>query len=166
MPRPMAAVVALAAAAFVIAGCGNDDNPSRAAKSIGPSTVPSADADLDAIVIGWGQKLAPNEITHPAAKDVTVTCTDRGDQLKVKITTPQGWKILLAHGSQTMNVTNDQQHLQADLDTARIPTGTKQIDWSQTNEVDIAAHSIVPDNWQSPYGPGQQFYLSAHIDCR
>ncbi|PKZ63563.1 MULTISPECIES: hypothetical protein [Gordonia] len=163
---PAAIITAAAAAAMVlVAGCGDDAPDSRSAKAISPSTVPSAEADLDAIVLGWGQKLDPNEITHPAPDDLEVTCTGRDDQLKVKITDTNGWKILLAHGSQQMRVENADRGLEADLDAAKIPTPTPQIDWSQPNQVDIAAHAIVPDTWTSPYGPGQQFHLSAHIDC-
>ncbi|WP_288816748.1 hypothetical protein [uncultured Gordonia sp.] len=164
--RTRAATFAAAAALLVlVAGCGDDAPESRNAKAISPSTVPSTEADLDAIVLGWGQKLDPNEITHPTPDDLEVTCTGRGDQLKVKITDTNGWKILLAHGSQQMRVENADRGLNADLDAAKIPTPTPQIDWTQPNQVDIAAHAIVPDTWTSPYGPGQQFHLSAHIDC-
>ncbi|MFE0750822.1 hypothetical protein ACFW3F_18065, partial [Gordonia sp. NPDC058843] len=68
---------AAAVAIVLVAGCGDDAPDSRSAKAISPSTVPSTEADLDAIVLGWGQKLDPNEITHPTPEDLEVTCTGR-----------------------------------------------------------------------------------------
>lgn len=164
--RTATAGIAVAiATTFLLTACGDDAPDSRDATSVGPSTVPSTQTDLSSIVLGWGQKLDPNEITHPSAEDLEVSCTGRDHQLKVKITDTNGWKILLAYGSQHLRVDNTDRNLTADLDAGKIPTPLPQIDWSQPNQVDIAAAPIVPADWTSPYGPGQRFYLSAHIDC-
>lgn len=170
LSRPAQAVAALTVvlvlAYALLAACGGEEPP-RSAKEVGPSTVPSADADLDAVVIGWGQRLAAGEITHPRAGDITASCMGRGDKLRVKLTTEQGWTVLLSHGVQVLRVENSKLGLpQTDLDAGRLPIPTPQIDWTQTDEIDLAVRTTAPATWPSQYGPGQPFVLSAHIDCR
>lgn len=159
--------IAALATIGVLAGCGDDGPSSRPAASVGPSTVPTALTDLSTIVIGWGQTVSPDQITHPAAKDVTATCTGTGKDLKIKLASG-GWKVLLTHGSPVVRVDNTtDDKLSADLDTtSKVPGTTPAIDWNQDNQVDIAASPFVPASWPSKYGPNQQFFLSTHIDCR
>lgn len=159
--------VAAVTAIGVLAGCGGNGPSSRPATSVGPSTVPTALTDLSTIVIGWGQTIAPDQITHPAPKDVSATCTGAGDDLAITIASGP-WKIALSHGSAVLKVSNSKdEDLAASLDTtSKVPGTTAAIDWNQPDQVDIAASPYVPASWPSKYGPNQQFFLSTHIDCR
>lgn len=157
------------AVVLALTGCSSSAqaaDATRPAKSVGPASAAlQSDASPARIVIGWGQLYAPDELTTPPADQVRGTCTGSGKDLRVKITAPQGWTVYLTAGSPKMHVVNTEQRLDAELDaTPKVPGLPAPITWTDTT-VDLAAAAHVPDNWNSRYGPGQQFYLAAHIDC-
>ncbi|MGO4205642.1 hypothetical protein AB4Z09_28700 [Rhodococcus sp. TAF43] len=165
--KTAAAAAALAAAAM-LTGCGSDD--ARAAASVTTSTsgaiVTDTSTDLGSIVIGWGDQHSDTEITTPKPAEVTARCTGRGDDLAVDITAPHGWKIGARHGSQTLTVENTDQNLTAaDIDTTNQLLDTLQaVDWSETDQADIAATTDAPADWKPTHSGRIQ--LSIHVDCR
>lgn len=168
--RPAAALaVLLASTALALTACGSDSG--RAASAVSASTsgaiVTDSSTDLGSIIIGWGQQHSNTEITTPKPSDVTARCYGNGNNLAVDITAPHGWKIHATHGSQILTVENSDQHLaKADIDTTKEFLGAvKTVDWSKTDEVDIAATAKAPKQWNSPYGDSARFYASLHITC-
>ncbi|MBF6215666.1 hypothetical protein IU436_27380 [Nocardia farcinica] len=152
----------LAAAATAAAACGGGDG-SRPAQSVSNSTsgtvVTGNDTDLGSIVIGLG-----SEITTPKAEDIDARCTGRGDDLAVEITAPQGWRITAHNPSQTLTVENTEKNLAGDLDTTnRYLEALKAVDWSETDQLDIAATAEAPAHWQAS---DRNVYISLHVDCR
>ncbi|MDH6284510.1 hypothetical protein [Prescottella agglutinans] len=162
------AVAAVLAAAAVLTACGSDD--ARDAASVTTSTsgqvVTSTSTDLGSIVIGWGDQHSDTEITTPKPDEVTARCTGRGDDLAVDITAPHGWKIGARHGSQTLTVENTDQNLPAtDIDTTnKFLDVLQSVDWSETDQVDIAATTDAPGDWNAVHSGRVQ--LSIHVDCR
>ncbi|CAG7631225.1 hypothetical protein SIM91_42630 [Rhodococcus opacus] len=156
------------AAALVLAACGSDD--ARDAASVTTSTsgasVTDTSTDLGSIVIGWGDADSDTEITTPKPEDVTARCIGRGDDLAVDITAPHGWKIHARHGSQTLTVENTDQNLvAADIDTTnKFFDALQSVDWSKTDQIDIAATTDAPAGWK-PIHSGR-IQLSIHLDCR
>ncbi len=163
-----AAVAAAFAAAAALAGCGSDD--ARDAASVTTSTsgaiVTATSTDLGSIVIGWGDAHSDSEITTPKPEDVTARCTGRGDDLTVDITAPHGWTIHAAHGSQTLTIANADQGLSAtSVDTTNQFLDTlTAVDWSATDQLDIAATADAPAEW--PRTHSGRIQLSIHVDCR
>lgn len=165
--RTVAAAAALAAA-VVLTACGSDDT--RDAASVTTSTsgaiVTATSTDLGSIVIGWGDAHSDTEITTPKPDEVTARCTGRGDELAVDITAPHGWKIGARHGSQTLTVENTDQNLAAaDIDTTnKFLDVLHSVDWSETDQVDIAATTDAPADWKPTHSGRVE--LSIHVDCR
>ncbi|WP_404316344.1 hypothetical protein [Prescottella equi] len=165
--RTLATAATLAAAAALTA-CGSDD--ARDAASVTTSTsgqiVTATSTDLGSIVIGWGDAHSDTEITTPKPDEVTARCTGRGDNLAVDITAPHGWKIGARHGSQTLTVENTDQNLPAaDVDTTnKFLDVLQSVDWSETDQVDIAATTDAPAEWKPTHSGRVQ--LSIHVDCR
>ncbi|WP_458682493.1 hypothetical protein [Prescottella equi] len=165
--RTLAAAATLAASAALTA-CGSDD--ARDAASVTTSTsgaiVTDTSTDLGSIVIGWGDAHSDTEITTPKPDEVTARCTGRGDDLAVDITAPHGWKIGARHGSQTLTVENTDQNLPAaDVDTTnKFLDVLQSVDWSETDQVDIAATTDAPTDWKPAHSGRIQ--LSIHVDCR
>lgn len=97
----------------------------------------------------------------------TLAATETPDALAVDITAPHGWKIHASSGSQILAIENvDQDLTRAGVDaTNKYLDIAQSIDWSQPDEVDIAATADAPQGWNSPAGPAR-IYLSVHIDCR
>jgi hypothetical protein len=162
--------VAVLAAALVLGGCGDGGDGGRDAKSVTPTAtgqiVTHSQSDYDNIIIGWGYKNSPTEITTPAPEDVSARCHGNGESLSVDITAPHGWEVSAAYPSEVLTVRNTEQNLSGDLDTAnKYHPDLKEIDWSTPDQVDIAAAPRVPDDWYSPYGANQQMYVSLHVDC-
>lgn len=161
-------VAAAAALAAVLTACGSDD--ARDAASVTTSTsgaiVTATSTDLGSIVIGWGDAHSDTEITTPKPDEVTARCTGRGDDLAVDITAPHGWKIHARHGSQTLTVENTEQNLPAtDIDTTnKFLDVLQSVDWSETDQVDIAATTDAPADWKPTHSGRIQ--LSIHVDCR
>ena len=160
------AVAALGILAALTA-CGNDD--SRAAASVSASTsgtvVTDSTDDLGSIIIGWGEKHTDTEITTPKPDDVTARCTGSGDNLVVNISAPHGWKIKATNPSQVITVENTEQDLAGEIDTTnQFLEALHAVDWSQPDQVDIAATADAPEDWNSLYGTGR-VYLSLHVDC-
>ncbi|PCK23271.1 hypothetical protein [Rhodococcus qingshengii] len=168
--RTRRAVTVAAAAVGVLAAltaCGSDE--SRAAAGVSASTsgtvVTDSTDDLGSIIIGWGEKHSDTEITTPKPEDVTARCTGTGENLAVDISAPQGWKIKASNPSQVLTVENAEQDLSGDIDTTnQFLEALHSIDWSQPDQVDIAATADAPVDWNSPYGTGR-IYLSLHVDC-
>lgn len=163
-----AAGVVLIGATLMLSGCGGDGG--RDAKSVAATNtgqiVSQSRNDYDNIIIGWGEKHSPTEITTPSPDDVTARCFGNGDDLSAVITAPYGWKISVSHPSEVLSVENTEQDLTADLDTSnKYYPDLREIDWSTPDHVDIAAAPRVPDDWYSPYGANQQMYVSIHVDC-
>ena len=77
-----------------------------------------------------------------------------------------GWKIHASSGSQILAIENvDQGLARTDVDaTNKYLDIAQSIDWSQPDEVDIAATADAPRGWNAPAGPAR-VYLSVHIDC-
>ncbi len=171
-PRTALTRTAAAAAAFTaaaaLAGCGSDD--ARDAASVTTSTsgtiVTATSTDLGSIVIGWGDAHSDTEITTPKPDDVTARCSGRGDDLAVDITAPHGWTIHAAYGSQTLTLENADQNLPATgIDTTNQFLDTlTAVDWSVTDQLDIAATADAPAEW--PRTHSGRIQLSIHVDCR
>ncbi|MFF0818082.1 hypothetical protein ACFYVR_23390 [Rhodococcus sp. NPDC003318] len=162
--RTAAALVAVAA----LAGCGSDDT--RDAASVTTSTsgaiVTDTSTDLGSIVIGWGDAHSDTEITTPKPDDVTAQCAGHGDDLAADITAPHGWNIHAVHGSQILTVENADLNLPAaDIDTTHHFLDVPQsVDWSEPDQLDIAATTDAPTDWPRTHSGRVQ--LSIHIDCR
>ncbi len=165
--RITAALSVLAAAATLTA-CGSDD--ARDATSVSTSTsgqiVTDTSTDQGSIVIGWGDAHSDTEITTPRPDEVTARCTGRGDELAVDITAPHGWTIHAVHGSQILTLENTDQDLTAaDIDTTnQFLEVLQSVDWSETDQLDIAATADAPADWKA--GHSSRVYLSVHVDCR
>ncbi len=160
--------VVLIGATLMLSGCSGDGG--RDAKSVAAThtgqIVSQSRNDYDNIIIGWGEKHSPTEITTPSPDDVTARCFGNGDDLSAVITAPYGWKISVSHPSEVLSVQNTEQDLTAELDTSnKYYPDLREIDWSTPDHVDIAAAPRVPDDWYSPYGANQQMYVSLHVDC-
>lgn len=165
----LAMSTAATAAVLTLTGCSSSAlaaDASRPAKSVGPaSTALLNDASPARIVIGWGQTFTPGELSTPPADQVQARCTGAGNDLRIKISAPEGWTVYMTAHSPKLRVTNSDQHFDAELDaTPKIPGLPTPIEWTDSG-VDLAAAAYVPDDWNSRYGPGQQFYLAAKIDC-
>ncbi|MEU6562544.1 hypothetical protein [Nocardia nova] len=121
--------------------------------------------DLGSIIIGWGNKHADDAITTPKPDDIDARCTGHSDDLAVDIHAPHGWGITAHKPSQTVTVVNTEQGLNGEIDTTnRYLEQVKAIDWSETDQLDIAATVKVPTDWKSPAG-ADLLYISIHIDC-
>ncbi|MCZ9635252.1 hypothetical protein [Rhodococcus sp. BH5] len=160
--------VALFGATLMLTACGGDGG--RDAKSVTATQhgtiVTHSQNDYGDIIIGWGEKHLPTEITTPSPDDVSARCFGNGDDLSVEITAPYGWKISVSNPSEVLSVENTEQKLEADLDTSnKYYPDLREIDWSTPDHVDIAAAPKVPDDWYSRYGANQQMYVSLHVDC-
>ncbi|AII11472.1 hypothetical protein [Rhodococcus opacus] len=167
LTRAAAAVAAFAASA-ALAGCGSDDVRDDAAVTTSTSgaIVTATSTDLGSIVIGWGDAHSDTEITTPKPDDVTARCTGHGDDLAVDIAASHGWTIHAAHGSQTLSIENTDQNLAAaDIDTTNefLVTLTA-VDWSESDQLDIAATADAPADWSRTHNGRIQ--LSIHVDCR
>lgn len=166
--RRSAAATAVAVGALAaLTACGGDDG--RAAASVSASqsgtVVTDSSDDLGSIIIGWGEQHSDNEITTPKPEDVTARCFGNGDDLAVEISAPQGWIIKTSHPSQVLTVENTDQGLSGDIDTTnQYLDSLRSVDWSQPDQLDLAATAAAPQDWNSPYGTGR-VYLSVHIDC-
>ena len=170
--RPLRAAAAAALAISVITAltaCGGDEG--RMAAAVSPSTrgviVTDASTDLGSIIIGWGQDHSATEITTPRPDQLDVRCYGSGDALAVDIVAPHGWKIHASSGSQILAIENvDRGLVRTDVDaTNKYLDIAQSIDWSQPDEVDIAATADTPQGWNSPPSPAR-VYLSIHVDCR
>lgn len=160
----------LGVAGIAIVGCG-DEESGRAAAAVSASTsgsiVTDSSTDLGSIVIGWGEQHTDTEITTPRPQDISARCHGEGEELSVELAAPHGWRIAATHGSQVLVVENaDQDFTSADLDTTNhfLPD-LRAVDWSQPDQVDIAAVASAPANWSSPF-PDRRVYVSVHVDCR
>ncbi|GAA4491032.1 hypothetical protein GCM10023094_55210 [Rhodococcus olei] len=162
-----AAALATGAPALLLTACGVG---ARAAADVTTSTsgavVTSTSTDLGSIVLGWGERHSDTEITTPRPEDVTARCTGRGDDLAVDIAAPHGWTIQARHGSPVLTVANTDQNLPAaDIDTThQVLDVLHGVDWSETDQVDIAATADAPLDWKPTHSGRIQ--LSIHIDCR
>ncbi|UQB75968.1 hypothetical protein KI427_27460 (plasmid) [Rhodococcus ruber] len=128
--------------------------------------VTGTSTDLGSIVLGWGDTHSDTEITTPQPDEVTARCTGRGDDLAVEITAPHGWTIRAAYGSPVLTVGNTDQQLPAaaiDTTTALI-AAPEPVDWSEPDQLDIAAAVEGPDEWSSEHSG--RVYVSVHVDCR
>jgi len=163
-----AAAILAAAAAAALTACGSDD--ARDAASVTTSTsgaiVTNTSTDLGSIVIGWGDQHSDTEITTPKPDEVTARCTGRGEDLAVDITAPHGWKIGARHGSQILTASNTDQNLAAaDIDTTnKFLDVLQSVDWSETDQVDIAVTTDAPADWKPTHSGRVQ--ISVHVDCR
>lgn len=160
------AVVAVGALTALTA-CGSDDSRDATAVSASQSgtVVTDSSDDLGSIIIGWGEKHSDTEITTPKPEDVTATCFGAGEDLAVEINAPHGWNIKASNPSQVLTVTNTDQNLSGDIDTTnQYLDSLTAVDWSQLDQLDIAATAAAPQDWNSPYGTGR-IYLSVHVDC-
>lgn len=153
----------------VTGGCSNGDD-SRPAASVAASTsgtiVTDSSTDLGSIVIGWGEENSSTGIITPKPEDVTARCTGQGDSLTVDIAAPQGWKISARSGSPILTIENEEQELPAaDVDTAnQFLDALQSVDWSEADQLDIAATVDAPKEWQ-PVRNGPVL-VSLHVDCR
>ncbi|WP_137725642.1 hypothetical protein [Prescottella subtropica] len=166
--RPAAAAALAAATAAALVACGSSDARDAAAVTTSTSgtIVTDTSTDLGSIVIGWGNAHSDTEITTPKPDEVTARCTGYGDDLAVDITAPHGWTIGARHGSQTLTIANTDQNLPAaDVDTTNQYLDVLQaVDWSQTDQLDIAATTDAPSDW--PRTHSGRIQISIHIDCR
>lgn len=163
-----AGLAAFAGAVLLLSGCGGDDGRDAAAVSASRAgvTVTEDSLDLGSIIIGWGQQYSDTEITTPQPDQVAARCFGRGEDLRVEVSAPHGWQITARHGSQVLGVANiDQQLAEAEIDTTHpLLEEIESVDWSTTDELDVAVTAEAPDSWQGDQrGP---VYLSFHIDCR
>lgn len=154
------------AAALCAAACGTS---SRAAAAVSASTsgvvVTGDQTDLGSIVIGWGRAHSDTEITTPRPEQVNARCTGHGPNLTVVIRAPHGWIITATEPSQTLTVDNTEQKLTGQIDTTNqyLPT-VHAVDWSQPDQLDIAATAATPPSWKPASGTAS-VYVSIHIDC-
>lgn len=165
--RSFAVVAAAIGVLAALAACASDD--SRAATGVSASRsgtiVTDSIDDLGSIIIGWDEQRSDSEITTPKPEDVTARCTGTGENLVVNISAPHGWKIKASNPSQVLTVENTEQNLSGNIDTTnQFLEALHSIDWSSTDQVDIAATADAPADWNSSYGQGR-VYLSLHVDC-
>ncbi|NRI64844.1 hypothetical protein FEZ60_04725 [Rhodococcus sp. MS16] len=164
--RSITATVAVGVLAALTA-CDSDD--SRAATGVSASRsgaiVTDSTDDLGSIIIGWGEKHSDTEITIPKPEDITARCTGTGENLVVDISAPHGWKIKASNPSQVITVENTEQNPSGGIDTTnQFLEVLHSIEWSNPDQVDIAATADAPADWNSSYGQGR-VYLSLHADC-
>lgn len=79
---------------------------------------------------------------------------------------PHGWNIHARHGSQILTIENTDQDLTpADVDTTNKYLDTLQaVDWTQPDDVDIAATIDAPQDWNQT-DQQRRIHLSLHVDC-
>lgn len=154
-----AGCIAALLAASACSGGGDDARPAAAVSTSTSATVVTGNStDLGAIVLGLG-----NNITTPKPEDVHARCTGTGADLSVEIEAP-GWHIAATNPSQTLSVAKTDADLTGDIDTTNRYLDTlKAVDWSEENQLDIAATVQAPAQWKQP---DPTVYLSIHIDCR
>lgn len=153
--------------AILLTSCVPDTPPDdgHAATSVTPTwtqkSVTGSPVDIGNIVIGWGKKYSPTEITTPAPSEVKARCYP-GDQPQISIRAPHGWIISVNKNSRTVVVNNSEQHLNGYLEMSETMS---EMDWSTPGHVDLAASLKAPDHWDSPYEEAQHMYISLHVDC-
>ena len=161
-PRRTAAAAAARAVGAITAltACGGDEGRRAAAVSASTSGVIVTDAstDLGSIIFGWGEDHSDTELTTPRPDQLDARCYGSGDVLAIDITAPHGWKIHASSGSQILAIENvDQGLARTDVDaTNKYLDIAQSIDWSQPDEVDIAATADAPRGWNAPAGPVRQ----------
>lgn len=165
--RTALAVPVLACGLAALTACG--DQPREAAAvstSFSGRVVTGTSTDLGSIVLGWGDAHSDTEITTPQPDQITARCTGRGDNLAVEITAPHGWTLRAEHGSPVLTVGNTDQQLEAaELDTTTaVVAAPVPVDWSESDQLDIAAAVDGPDEWRSEHSG--RVYVSVHVDCR
>lgn len=154
--------------AILLTSCLPDTPPDggHAAKSVTATwtqkIVTGSPADIGDIVIGWGKKYSPTEITTPDPSEVKARCY-AGDQPQISIRAPHGWMIGVNKGSRTVVVQNSEQHLFGGY--LEMSETMSEMDWSTPGHVDLAASFMAPDHWDSPYEEAQHVYISLHVDC-
>lgn len=167
MCRAALAGAALASGLAMLTGCGGQPRDAAAVStSFSGRVVTGTSTDLGSIVLGWGDTHSDTEITTPRPGEVTARCTGRSDDLAVEITAAHGWTIRAVYGSPVLTVGNtDQQLPAAELDTATaLIAAPEPVDWSEPDQLDIAAAVDGPDQWSSDHSG--RVYVSVHVDCR
>ncbi|WP_240794955.1 hypothetical protein [Rhodococcus zopfii] len=165
--RAALAGVVLASGLAVLTGCGGQPRDAAAVStSFSGRGVTGTSTDLGSIVLGWGDTHSDTEITTPRPDEITARCTGRGDDLAVEIAAPHGWTLRAAYGSPVLTVGNtDQQLAVAELDTTTaLIAAPVPVDWSEPDQLDIAAAVEGPDEWRSEHSG--RVYVSVHVDCR
>ncbi|TCN53493.1 hypothetical protein EV641_106137 [Rhodococcus sp. SMB37] len=165
--RAALAVPALACGLAALTACGDQPRDAAAVStSFSGQVVTGTSTDLGSIVIGWGDAHSDTEITTPQPEAVAARCTGRGDDLTVEITAPHGWTIRAVYGSPVLTVGNtDQQLAAAEIDTTNpLIAAPEPVDWSEPDQLDIAAAVEGPDGWNAEHSG--RVYVSIHVDCR
>ncbi|MGW0022179.1 hypothetical protein ACWDUD_28030 [Rhodococcus sp. NPDC003382] len=165
--RAVLATVAAACGLATVTACGGAPRDAAAVSTSFSGAIVTPDStDLGSIVIGWGQEHAVTAITTPRPEDVAARCTGRGEDLAVDITAPHGWTIRAGHGSPILTVENTEQSLVGvEIDTTdQFVDVVRPVDWSEANQLDIAAAVAVPAQWNPT--DETRVYLSIHVDCR
>ncbi|MGW5301641.1 hypothetical protein ACWEQV_25730 [Rhodococcus aetherivorans] len=167
MRRAVLSGAVLASGLAALTGCGGQPRDAAAVStSFSGRVVTGTSTDLGSIVFGWGDTHSDTEITTPQPDEVTARCSGRGDDLAVEITAPYGWTIRAVYGSPVLTVGNTDQQLPAaaiDTTTALI-AAPEPVDWSEPDQLDIAAAVEGPDEWRREHSG--RVYVSVHVDCR
>ena len=165
--RAALAVPVLVCGLAALTACGDQPRDAAAVStSFSGRVVTGTSTDLGSIVLGWGDTHSDTEITTPQPDETAARCTGRGDNLAVEITAPHGWTLRAAYGSPVLTVGNtDQQLAAAELDTTTaLIAAPEPVDWSEPDQLDIAAAVEGPDEWRSEHSG--RVYVSVHVDCR
>lgn len=165
--RRAALASALACGLAALTACGEQPRAAAAVStSFSGQVVTGTSTDLGSIVVGWGDTHSATEITTPQPDETAARCTGRGDDLAVDITAPHGWTIRAEYGSPVLTVGNtDQQLGAAAIDTtAAVVAAPVPVDWSEPDQLDIAAAVDGPDGWKAEHSG--RVYVSVHVDCR
>ncbi|MFD6356729.1 hypothetical protein [Nocardia tengchongensis] len=166
----VALLAAVALTAVGTAACGGSGD--RAAKAVSATTtgnvITAESTDLGSIIVGWGVDHSPGEITTPKPEDVTARCTGNGDDLVVDISAPHGWQLTARKtADQKLTIANSDLKLdKQDVDTTTALAAIKAVDWSEKDQVDIAATAQAPKAWKAPASGGTTVYVAMHVDCR
>ncbi|MBC7299800.1 hypothetical protein [Nocardia salmonicida] len=171
-----AVVAAIAAGALVSCSSSDDEDTSN-------GTVTSADSRNHAdpraatgLVIGLDDDVATHVVAGTANK-FQARCEDAADDERVEITTEDGWKVQLTHGSQTLTAENEKLGFPAATFTtaesaiansrARNPDGFPLgITWDRPNtgEVEVKLKEEIPSSW-SAARRNTELLVFLHVAC-
>lgn len=178
------AATATATVALALTGCGASNSDGGISGNSGNgdsyagvvSTLDPDDRDQVLVGVGDDNHLPPPYLTIAAGSQVTATCHGvRGQAPRVVIvTTADGWKIDLTHGSQTITAENPSIDLpptqlameQGAIDSIRKSGYVAGVNWDYPTaghvEVDlIVSEDELPLEWdQTP-----EFKMDMHIHC-
>lgn len=194
MRRTAWATASILSVALLVAGCSDSDSDGAiGGDSSFPGVVTSAaswpnDRGLVRVGIGDDRHLPPPYLTITASSLVTAQCHGPQGQppRAVTVTTTDGWKIELAHGSQTITAENPSIEFPA----GQLTTTQSSIDYDEDSnaaQLERLGHTTIYTsgvNWDLPapghievninineddlppeWGQSPEFKMNMHVNC-